>query len=406
MLALGLLLSGFQAVAVAAELDCGELAGRLGPGDDYRLRLELQSQEVRLDFGDDYCSEPATAWFDRQLILPPPARRKMTLPAAALEAPGSEVTVGRKAGRADEAVPLPGQKTRQGVMPDLGFGSVEQEIAPLPIRRAKKPPQTVQQAVTPPVAEQPAAAAASGVRVSSDPEGGAAKVTKYRTDYQNSDLPAPEAGVAAAPKKKDESKPAFSCDRELTDFWKAGEHMVSGQKVRLTGVFTVDLDNDGRVDNVGFKIGASGRIGNVLSYFPVKKGRLSARSIPTLKLDNDDDIYRLCAGDVTFSTMTRKDKQKAVGSAMRRQKESVATLKPVKKSDTVAEKTTKDEAAAEENKQLLAEKKTEKLLFWAIVIASAFFLMGGVGLFFAIRNMRSRDEEDDDDDDDDEYEEE
>ncbi len=437
----GQIVVGVHVPAVAAELECGELAGRLKAGDDYRLRLELQSQKVRIEWGDDFCAEPAEAWFARNIILPRPAERGIALPPAALQAPRSEIRVRRKSLLNRNDQPLPGLQRRQGALPDLGFGASEREVAPLPIQRAEKKPKveeapateptpTEPQVVQQPVEGEPAppVAAASGVRISNDPEGGAAKVTKYKADYEKAGLPTPPAngdapstptkGVqpeeiakpaadSAAPNEKEaETKPAFRCDRELTDFWKAGEHNIGGQKTTLTGVFTVDLDNDGRVDNVGFKIGASGRIGNVLGYYPVSKGRLSARSIPTLRLDNDDDLRRLCAGDITFSTMTLKDKQKAVGSSKRRQSGSTRKPKTVKKTAESEKTAAEKDPVEEQQEEVSAEEKTENLVFWAIIVASVFFLMGAIGVFLAIRNLRGRDEEDDDEEDDDEDEDE
>ena len=430
----GLLVFGYPGPALAAELDCGELANRLTAGDDYQIQLELQTQKIRIELGDDYCAEPAKAWFDRHVILPAPARRDMALPAAALEAPRSEVTTIPLPDRDNEAVPLPGQKMRQGRLPDLGFDSGGQNSVPLPIQRASElptaPPVSQQTGTEPPQdtgaiasPEQPVGTA-SGVRISGDAEGGAAKVTKYDTDSQNTTSPGQEPGAGGLANgkppltpdpgpgskvnskpdtnSKSEPEPPHVCDRELTDFWKPGEHMVDGQKTNLTGVFTVDLNNDGRVDNVGFKIGAKGRIGNVLGYFPVAKGRLSAQSVPTLKLEDDQDIHRLCPGDLTFKTMTPPEKVKAIGSAKRRQQELSGGATPATEAAKIEQETPVIDEE-EEEATLTAEEKTENLLFWAIIIATVFFLLGGVGLFFAVRNMRSRDD-DEYEDDTDEYE--
>lgn len=432
----GLLVIGYPGPSVAIELDCGELANRLTMGDDYQIHLELQTQNVRIEFGDDYCEEPAAAWFGRNIILPVPARRDMTLPAAALEAPRSAIGSPPAAERGTEAAPLPGQQMRVGHLPDLGFDSVGQESVPLPIQRASDIPTTSsasqQQGTEQPedpgtnsLPEEPGSTA-SGVRISGDPKGGAARVTKYEADspgaaslQQAEGIPessgngasstaAPGSDPGSSPgsgsgsKSEPESKPPHVCDREVTDFWKAGEHMIDGQMTSLTGVFTVDLDNDGRVDNVGFKIGAKGRIGNVLGYFPVSKGRLSAQSVPTLKLENDEDLHRLCAGDVTFKAMTSTEKLKAVGSAKRRQQELSPGAKPASDAPNVEPEEPGVDESEETINDLTAEEKTENLLFWAVIIATVFFLLGGVGLFFAVRNMRSRDDEEDEDDDEDE----
>lgn len=89
------------------------------------------------------------------------------------------------------------------------------------------------------------------------------------------------------------------CDRAITDFWSPGNINIKGSTYWLSGAFTVDLDGDGRVDNVGFKLKITGRVGNVIRYFGAP-GRLSGQTIPDLKIANDDDISRLCPGNVTF----------------------------------------------------------------------------------------------------------
>ena len=417
----GLLIHGNPGPAVASELDCGDLANRLTAGDDYQIHLELETQKVRIELGDDFCAEPAKTWFGRHIILPAPARRDLALPRAALEAPRSEITPLTAPERSNEAVPLPGQKMREGRLPDLGFDSAGQDSVPLPIQRASEnptPPPTSQQqeagqvqdsgAVSTP--EQPGSTV-SGVRISGDAKGGAAKVTKYEAgaeaEAQNaasqqqaggapeSSGPNPNLNSNSNSKSKSEPEPESPhvCDREVTDFWKAGDHLIDGQMTTLTGVFTVDLNNDGRVDNVGFKIGAKGRIGNVLGYFPVTKGRLSAQSVPTLKLKDDQDLHRLCAGNVTFKAMTSTEKQKAVGSAKRRQQELSSEARPTVEAAESEQETPVVSDPEEDKEDITAEEKTEKLLFWAIIIATVFFLLGGIGLFFAVRNMRSGDDE-------------
>ena len=124
-----------------------------------------------------------------------------------------------------------------------------------------------------------------------------------------------------------------------------------------------------------------------------------------MKLDNDDDIHRLCPGDVTFATMTLQDKQKAVGSAIRRSTDVAAATKPARKSAKAEKETANAENVKEETPEQSAKEKTDNLLTWAIGIATVFFLFGGVGLFLAIRNMRSNeDDEEEGDEDEDEDE--
>ena len=116
--------------------------------------------------------------------------------------------------------------------------------------------------------------------------------------------PADVAGPTGAPGDQAIPKPPVRegrCDRVITDFWSPGEIDVKGSPYRLSGAFTVDLDGDGWVDNVGFKLKITGRVGNVIRYFDTP-GRLSGQTIPDLKIANDDDISRICPGNVTFKS--------------------------------------------------------------------------------------------------------
>ncbi|MBL6931029.1 MAG: hypothetical protein ISR46_05960, partial [Rhodospirillales bacterium] len=76
---LAVLVFGWQNSVHAAELDCGDMANSLNPGDHYVFKLEIQSQKMRLEKGEDFCTEPAKDWFKRQLILPAPARDEMPM---------------------------------------------------------------------------------------------------------------------------------------------------------------------------------------------------------------------------------------------------------------------------------------------------------------------------------------
>lgn len=141
IVAAGLLLSTlWWGDAQATERDCGDLASRLKSGDNYQLQLELQSQNIRINHGDDYCSEPANAWFARHIILPLPGKRSTLLPLSALEIPASKVPDSRTQERGIGVFPLPGQKMRQGALPNLGFKISGRDALPVPIKRTPPKP--------------------------------------------------------------------------------------------------------------------------------------------------------------------------------------------------------------------------------------------------------------------------
>ena len=82
---------GWQNHAASAELDCGAMADSLNPGDRYAFKLEIQSKMIRLEKGDDFCTEPAKDWFKRQARehIAPRVREK----AQALDKQAGRITI-------------------------------------------------------------------------------------------------------------------------------------------------------------------------------------------------------------------------------------------------------------------------------------------------------------------------
>ena len=169
---------------------------------------------------------------------------------------------------------------------------------------------------------------------------------------------------------------------------------IEGRKFWLSGVFTVDLDSDGRVDDVGFKIKAEGKIGNILNYFPATEGRLSGKTIDSLKLEDDRDIHRLCPGNVTFERPGE-----APSSKKKRPASQVNVLGGAKsKKQAIEEEPVEEEPPEEEP----PKEEINSIIFVVGGIALFLMLAGGIGLAFAIRNMTSSKEDEYEDDDEDE----
>jgi len=397
LIATTLLVFGWAGPVRAAELDCEKMAASLNPGDHYTFQLEIQSKAIRLEKGNDFCTEPAKVWFKRQLILPPPAREEMPLPKVTPSQPQRDNAP--LPGASDNA-PMPIQQIRKDYVPDMGLAT-DTGGAPLPIKREFVQPKVEgapivgESAPSAVESQQPAVqtdpAAVPKDHVSSDPNA-AVGVDAVPGSEQSP----PVFGVVAPPPPKRDDALAKRCDRDLTDFWSPGEHEIEGQKFWLSGVFTVDLDSDGRVDDVGFKIKSEGKIGNILNYFPSTEGRLSGKTIKSLKLDDDRDIHRLCPGNITFE---RADP----AAVIEEKKIAVSEVKtPVKdggKETAAAEAVPPEEVAAVPE---LPKKKTKSLVLVVAGIAMVLLLAGGIGLAMALRNMaRSRKDEYEDDDEDD-----
>ena len=62
------------------------------------------------------------------------------------------------------------------------------------------------------------------------------------------------------------------CDKELGQFWQPRELTVEGTRFWLSRVFTIDADNDGRTDDVGFILKAEGQTDLIVRYILGKAG--------------------------------------------------------------------------------------------------------------------------------------
>ncbi len=114
-----------------------------------------------------------------------------------------------------------------------------------------------------------------------------------------------EDKVVGAPRRSS----AADCSGELAALWKQQEHDVLGSRYWLAQIFTIDLDGDGRTDNVGFRLKAADSPDLVIRYF-ADEGHLAARSVPTLRLDDEDVISGLCFGQASFNKPKPKGPKK------------------------------------------------------------------------------------------------
>ena len=146
--------------------------------------------------------------------------------------------------------------------------------------------------------------------------------------------------------------------QNLSKVWAPGNHKAGGRTYWLGRAFTLDDDNDGVVDNVGFILKAEGRPDLYIYYFP-GQGRQSVVTVPTLRRKDDRDVLAICFGQEEFKKPKEKDE---------------APERPFKVPDLAAELADKGKKAKD---GLQAAGKPGKK-------APGNLFLGGMGLVFAI----------------------
>ena len=113
--------------------------------------------------------------------------------------------------------------------------------------------------------------------------------------------PAPPIPVAPIPagKKGNAAPPPPPCDTTVDALWQPGLHRIDGVTYWLLQVHTVDLNDDGRIDNVGFRLRPKEGDDLVLLW-EGDSNRRSANAVPSLKVPDDGMVARLCFGRQTF----------------------------------------------------------------------------------------------------------
>ena len=237
-------------------------------------------------------------------------------PDAAAAAGGNCDALLEKAAKADEIPEIVIDSLTNSIRVRTSQGEcVEQLSAPTEPSAAPGPPQTALQApptapVTPPAAPPVTEAAEPKPAPAAPKTAEPGKPFKTHPYFRAQPMPpprslgGPQGGMAKAPALS----PAADCATDLNSLWEKGEHHIRGTTYWLSQVFTIDLDGDRRTDNVGFRLKAANTPDLVIRYY-AGPGNLAGRSVPTLRLDDEDVISRLCFGQVSFEKPRRKDRK-------------------------------------------------------------------------------------------------
>ncbi len=226
---------------------------------------------------------------------------------ASRRAPGADCdALLEKAAKADEIPEIIIEASTNSLRVRTSQGEcVEQLSAPTAPSAAPGPPQT---APAPPLAAPPAAEAPGPKPAPAAPKTAEpGKPFKTYPYFRAQPMPpprslgGPQGGTAKAPALS----PAADCTTDLNSLWEKGEHHIRGTTYWLSQVFTIDLDRDRRTDNVGFRLKAANTPELVIRYY-AGPGNLAGRSVPTLRLDDEDVMSRLCFGQVSFPAPRRQ----------------------------------------------------------------------------------------------------
>ena len=251
-------------------------------------------------------------------------------PDAAAAAGGDCDALLEKAAKADEIPEIIIDSLTNSIHVRTSQGEcVEQLSAPTAPSAAPGPPQTAVQ--TPPPAAPPGVAGAPpAYGVGGTPPGGPpaaeaagpkpapaapktaepGKPFKTHPYFRAQPMPPPRSlgGPQGGTARVLALSPAADCTTDLNSLWEKGEHDIRRTTYWLSQVFTIDLDGDRRTDNVGFRLKAANTPELVIRYY-AGPGNLAGRSVPTLRLDDEDVISRLCFGQVSFEKPRRKDRK-------------------------------------------------------------------------------------------------
>ncbi len=168
--------------------------------------------------------------------------------------------------------------------------------------------------------------------------------------------------------------------RNLSEVWAPGFHKAGGRAYWLGRAFTLDDDNDGAVDNVGFILKAEDRPDLTIYYFP-GQGRQSVVTVPSLRLEDDRDILAICFGQEELKKPKEKDE---------------TPERPFKVPDLAAELAAKGEkakggvqAAGDPGKQEPGNSFLDGMgLVFAIAVGAGVILIVGAGTGYVIARRR------------------
>ncbi len=229
----------------------------------------------------------------------------------------------------------------------------------------------------------------------------APKITVPKTEKAAAPVP-PVPSVAAVPSVPSvaaEPGPAKPCNQRLKNFWRQTAISVRGVSYYLSQAFTIDQDNDGVTDNLGFTLKARGKPDMVIRYF-ASPGQISGRALPGIGIGNDQLIARFCFGRVDFGEPPKETAAAAddggsfklpdLAKQMERKKAGLPLDEPAP-------------ASVEEKEKPLSLK------FWIIIMASSLLFIVVIAIIVIVtkpkwEHLLKRDGGDDDENDDEEEE--
>ncbi len=223
---------------------------------------------------------------------------------------------------------------------------------------------------------------------------------------------APKTAKAAAPVPPPEPvrEPAREpvvkpCNQRVKNFWRKTAVSVQGKTYYLSQVFTIDQDNDGVTDNLGFTLKARGKPDIVIRYF-ASPGQISGRDLPGIGIDNDQLVARFCFGRADFGDPPEDITASSSADGGDGGGESFELPNLAKQMERKKAGLPLDEPEPAPDQE---KKKPLGLKFWIVTVASSFMFIVVIAIIVIVTKPKwehllkhAGDDEDEDEDEDDE----
>ncbi|MEO5336555.1 MAG: hypothetical protein H7841_06640 [Magnetospirillum sp. WYHS-4] len=112
--------------------------------------------------------------------------------------------------------------------------------------------------------------------------------------------------TAAQPPVPPPKPPPPRCELRIEGLYGATRVRLGGELFWLTRVYTIDYEDDGRTDNLGFRLKSAQGREVTLQYLP-QSGDVGGNTVPELQLPDDRTLPRICFGAIDLAEPATPD---------------------------------------------------------------------------------------------------